>query len=613
LLAGAAQILESENKITLVSVFVCGGQVGLVGKLGEILSVDRFQFVHLDSAATASAKHREAPYAPRIIIVDASSDKQRGLAECIELAGDLYLQDVPVIVMVDEDDFDAVEQALEAGATDFIMKPLSGRGIAQRLEVLVRHTEFRNQLRQTALAATGQAADGLDVLTGLPAAGLFARRAEFGLKKAFLQKRVAALLLVNLDHFRRVKTILGIDASNDILQQTAKTIETAVFEFWDQTSRPFAGRDDIVVGRYGMDEFLVFVPDTGRAQDIDDLATFILARVSKPEDTPGVPSDIKAYLTARISITLAPKDGRDIDVLIRNVESMAHHEDRQGRGSFRFYTKSMKTTAIRRFALEAELSQAMHRGDLKIHYQPEVDIRTGKISGAEALVRWQHPELGLLVPEAFIAVAEDVGLISEIGDWVLQQACLQCAEWHRAGYDFMRVAINISPYQFSRLNMPDLVRRALLDAQLPPQSLILEVTESLVIEDVEKTLTTMLDLKNMGVKLALDDFGTGYSSLSYLHSLSIDYLKIDRAFVKELPFHAGGVAVTEAIIRMAKALGLGITAEGVENQEQLNCLRELGCDYYQGYYFSQPVPASQMATLLHAGGIESRVTGKSLK
>lgn len=593
---------------------VCCNSDQLVDWLTKNLAPDKFTLSGVTVQALADRyakrvvegeKADDGGLFPDLFIVDLSVDKDYGLAICQLLTDKTLTQAAPVIALAAENDFETAEQAILAGARDFAMLPLDGRSLSQKLEFMARlHNRIKaggvgHLPEASGMRIFGWPEESLDVghdpVTGLPEMDLFRKLASRKLRRLpGGQKQGAALFLINLDHFKRVRSILGRDASNALLKRVTRRMEAAAFLFLHRLPGRKRHEEGVIVGRIGLDEFVMLAPEISEAEQIESLARLILESISRYDEN----INQKVYLTARIGISLAPQDGWDIDRMLKNAESAMHFEGKQGRDSFRLYKSGMTASATRRFELEAELSQALVQGALQVHYQPQIDLVADRISGAEALVRWKHPQLGLMPPEIFIAVAEDVGLIAEIGDWVLKEACTQCRKWHDMGFRSLQISINISPYQFSRVNMSELVRRALQDARLEPESLTLEVTESLVISNVENTLNTMLELKRMGVKLALDDFGTGYSSLSYLHSLSVDYLKIDRAFVKELPYHAGGLAVTEAIIRMAKALGLGITAEGVESEEQLKRLRVLGCDYYQGYLFSEPLPTEAFTKLL---------------
>lgn len=405
---------------------------------------------------------------------------------------------------------------------------------------------------------------------------------------------VTALLLLNLDHFKRVRALMGADTAQLLLREIASRIQV-MLDAHDRARSQRAARPAKLL-HLGGDEFAVLLPDLDDEQVAARLGHDLLRAISRPYD--GIAPQV--YLTGRIGIALYPHDGRDFETLARHAGSVIHNEARAGRNSVRFYAAGMAAVAAERFELEAELSRAIREGELEVHYQPQFSLRTGDIVGAEALVRWHRPGIGVVPAEVFIAVAEDLGLIADLGVWVLTTAAAECRKWHDAGHRHLRISINTSAYQFRRVDMCEVVRNALHETGLDPSGLMLEVTESLVMSDVDRMVATLIELQRMGVRIALDDFGTGYSSMSYLKNFAIDCLKLDRSFVQGLPDDPGDRAVTEAIIRMAKALHLEVTAEGVETDAQRACLTALGCDYYQGFLASRPVRAADFMDLLAA-------------
>lgn len=400
---------------------------------------------------------------------------------------------------------------------------------------------------------------------------------------ASAETRTAAFFLVNLDHFQRVRAMLGYTASETLLREVAARLKLAM-----------AGHPKARLLHVGGDEFALLVPGLGEPEAASRFADSILNAISHPYD--GIVSH--AFVTARVGVVLYPKDGADIEALVQHALSVVHHEARRGRNTVQFYAHGMTTLAAERFKLEAELHQAIRNDELEVYYQPQVSFATGAIIGAEALVRWRRPDVGTVPADVFVALAEDLGLIADLGKWVLTRAAAECRAWQQAGHVPIRVSINASSYQFRRVDMVAVVARALEESALDPDYLMLEVTESLVMSDIEQTLNSLTRLRDMGIHIALDDFGTGYSSLSYLKTLALDCLKIDRSFVNGLPEDRGDYAVTEAIIRMAKALHLSVMAEGVETEAQRDCLARLGCDSYQGYLTSQPLPAADFVKLL---------------
>jgi len=402
----------------------------------------------------------------------------------------------------------------------------------------------------------------------------------------------AGFFLLNLDHFKRVRAFLGDATAVKILREVAARLAYTVRDHVAEGGNT-EGADKVLLSHLTGDEFAIAVNGLCDRVAAASLARALLLAISQPYD--GVAPQV--YLTARIGIALAPDDGAGPDELFRNVASIVHNEQRSGRNSYRFYAAGMATSAEKRFELEGALSQATVGEEIEIYYQPQADLKDGRIHGAEALVRWRH-EGTMLPADIFIATAEDIGLITEIGNRVLLGACHEARRLQDLGFRDMVVSINISPYQFRRLGIVEVVQNALATSGLDPASLVLEVTESLMLSDVERTVGIFGTLRDMGIHLALDDFGTGYSSLSYLKSLTIDRLKLDRSFVKGLPDSPGDCAVTEGIVRMARALDLEVTAEGVETEAQRDFLKGLGCNHYQGFLLSKPLPPREFERFL---------------
>ena len=306
----------------------------------------------------------------------------------------------------------------------------------------------------------------------------------------------------------------------------------------------------------------------------------------------------EVFVSASLGLALYPLDGEDAESLVKNAGAAMHFAKDQGRDNYQFYSRAMNSTALEKLAMEAQLRRALERDELVLYFQPKIRATTGEIVGLEALIRWQHPELGLVPPSQFIPLAEETGLIVPIGEWVLHSACRQNRLWQQAGHPPVHVAVNIASPHFRQGALSDSVAAALQDSGLDPAWLELEVTESMLMHSVDTTLATLFKLKDRGVRLAIDDFGTGYSSLSYLKRFPLDTLKIDRSFVKDLPRDAEDAAIAKAIIAMAHSLKLEVVAEGVESAEQLAFLQQHGCDVVQGFLFSRPVPAAAFGSLL---------------
>jgi diguanylate cyclase (GGDEF)-like protein len=420
-----------------------------------------------------------------------------------------------------------------------------------------------------------------DVLTGLPTRVAIVASAEHSIAEAQQAKVPLAVTVLNVSRFKSINDSLGHEVGDELLRRLSQRLR-AVLANGDILGR-LAGDEFIVLGRVG----------TGTIPAEVTVET-IFAALREPFSIEG--HDIEVAVCAGIS--MFPADGTTFDVLLRRAETAMRAARSIARGSFRFYTEAMSKSEDERLALEADLRHAIRDGQLELHYQPKVDIASARIRSAEALLRWKHPKRGFVPPNVFIPIAEETGLILSIGEWVLRQACAQMRAWLDSGMPPLRVSVNLSAKQFRHGDLTAVVCSALEDAQLQPGYLELELTESSIMHDAESSAATLQLLSTMGVHISIDDFGTGYSSLSYLWRLPLDKLKIDRSFVRELISNPDDVAIVKAIISLAHSLRLGVVAEGVETQEQLESLRELGCDQYQGFYCSPAVPADAFIELI---------------
>jgi diguanylate cyclase (GGDEF)-like protein len=413
-----------------------------------------------------------------------------------------------------------------------------------------------------------------DVLTGLPNKGLARDRLVQAVADAKRHQRHVALALLDLDHFKTVNDSLG-HAIGDRLLQSVAQILGATLRQSDTVSRP------------GGDEFLMILKDL---PDVDAVAP-VINKVIEQLGKPLVVDGRELSISASIGIAMAPSDGEDFDTLLQRADTAMYRAKAEGRNTFRFFDDRMNAESVEKLTIRNGLRKALEEGQLILYYQPQIDLNTGRVFGAEALIRWQHPEWGLVPPGRFIPIAEESGLIVQIGDWVIEEACRQARRWLDMGFPPLTVAVNLSALQFRRGVVEQVVAGALAQAQLPAHQLELELTESVLISDVESVEARLRALKALGVKLAIDDFGTGYSSLSYLKRFSVDKLKIDQSFVRDLERHPHEVAIVRAIIQMANGLGLSTIAEGVETLQVTQSLRALGCQEAQGYWFAKPMPA----------------------
>ena len=422
-----------------------------------------------------------------------------------------------------------------------------------------------------------------DALTGLPNRTLLYERLSQAMLFARRHTTTLAVLYLDLDRFKGVNDTLGHGVGDELLKVVATRLSRSV-------------RPTDTVARPGGDEFIIVLSDLARESDVKDVAE----KISRTFLTPFVVERDEFFMSTSIGVALFPEDGDDAETLIKNADAAMYQAKERGRNTTQFYTADIQDATRRKLSLEGDLRKALEREEFILHYQPIVSVTTGAITGFESLVRWQHPQRGLIAPNDFIPIAEDVGLIVPLGDWVLRTAAAQQKEWERSGCDVGRVTVNISARQFQQRDLPAIVGRIVDELDVRPGTLELELTESIVMRDVKDGISAVAQLREMGVAVAMDDFGTGYSSLSYLKSFPIASLKIDGSFIRDLTLDPFDEAISQAIITLARSLQVRVIAEGVETQAQLFKLRRMGCDEAQGFYFSKPVPAKETLPLMDA-------------
>jgi diguanylate cyclase (GGDEF)-like protein len=420
-----------------------------------------------------------------------------------------------------------------------------------------------------------------DGLTNLPNRVMFNQLLHFAIETARRHDRRFAVLFIDLDRFKVINDSLGHDAGDALLIEIGKRLR-------------FSLRPNDVVARLGGDEFVVILDDTGDRQDVEAVSRNLLSVLSQPLQLCGH----ECHTTASIGIAMYPSDGADVQTLTKNADMAMYLAKEDGKNAFRFFIGEIKTQSIERLMLETALRHALDRNQFALHYQPKVDMASGQITGVEALLRWTHPELGMLPPMQFIPLAEETGLIVPIGRWVLKEACAQNMAWQRSGLRSVSMAVNLSPRQFADENLLQDIDDALAASGMAATLLQLEVTESMVMQNVPRAVKVLDAIQSRGIRLAIDDFGTGYSSMSLMKQFPIDTIKIDRSFVRDLPKDSEDQAIAQAIISMGKALGMTVVAEGVETTEQESFLRDHACDEMQGFLFSKPVPPEDMPGLL---------------
>jgi diguanylate cyclase (GGDEF)-like protein/PAS domain S-box-containing protein len=424
-----------------------------------------------------------------------------------------------------------------------------------------------------------------DALTGLANRRLFQEHLTLALALAQRKTGLLAVLFLDLDHFKVINDSLGHTIGDALLRVVAMRLKTHV-------------REGDVIARVGGDEFTVVLQDLKKKEDIPAIAQKVLRAIAEPIDVDGH----RLYVTASIGIAVYPDDGLDAETLLKNADNAMYRSKSEGRNTYQMSTEEMSRTMNERLTLEGALHQAIERSEFEVYYQPQIDITNMKVVGMEALLRWRHPERGILSPGSFLSVAEERGFIVLIGDWVLRQACAQAKMFRQAGLPEFRVAVNLSPRQFREQTLVESIESALKETGLDPHCLELEITESVAMENVDLTVNQLNRLRKIGISIAIDDFGMGHSSLSYLKKFPIDALKIDRGFVEDLPERVEDAAIVRSVIELAQGLNLRVVAEGVETKQQLDFLRQQNCREVQGFYFGFPVPPHEFQKMISADG-----------
>jgi diguanylate cyclase (GGDEF)-like protein len=420
-----------------------------------------------------------------------------------------------------------------------------------------------------------------DALTGLPNRVLLNDRLEQTIALAERSRQQFAVLMVDLDRLKSINDSLGHEAGDQLLKEVAVRLKSTL-------------RKGDTLARIGGDEFIIILTGISGPHDVESAISHLLREVSQPFEL----AAIEIQTSPSVGVSLYPHDGTDPQTLTKHADAAMYHAKKTGRGTFRFFSPEMNAFTRERLELECALRSAVSRQEFVLHYQPKVDFNTGQIVSVEALIRWSHPGRGMVPPAEFIPLAEETGLILPIGAWVLNEACRQLRAWHEQGHGHLRIAVNLSARQFQEQNLLEVVRTALEHARLDPRFLELELTETAVMQDAVHSAAVLRSLSDLGVRISVDDFGTGYSSLSYLQRFPLNKVKIDRSFVREIAHSPGDSEIVRAIVSLAHSLRLAVIAEGVETIEQLTFLDKIGCDQYQGYFCSPPVPAAALAELV---------------
>jgi diguanylate cyclase len=514
---------------------------------------------------------------PELVLLDVEMPDGNGYQACSGIRALPNGRDVPIVMVTGFDDAASINLAYDAGATDFVVKPINWPLLAHRIRYVLRGARAQAHIHRLAY---------FDALTGLPNREWIGEYLGRSLDAAAQRERGVALLFVDLDQFKRINDTLGHETGDALLRQVAARLGSAL---------AYAGAD-AQLARVGGDEFIVVL--TGRAGVTE--AEQAAQRLQAALTAPFVQGGYEFVVTPSIGIALYPEHGTDVQTLRKNADLAMYEAKAGGRNQFRLYTSAIDARAMQRLSLEMELRRAFDERRLEVYYQPQYEATSLKLAGAEALLRWFHPQRGQISTADFIAVAEETGLIGDIGRWTFEQVCRDLTAWRAAGLIVPAISVNVSGRDFMRQDVLLRLSRVLEEARLPASLFELELTEGVLMQDVESGQRSLAALKEFGFALAVDDFGTGYCSLNYLKRFPLDTLKVDRAFVNDITADVDDAAIVRAIVGLGHNLNLKIVAEGVETLEQLQFLRATGCDLIQGFLMSRAVQAGAFAQLLRA-------------
>lgn len=550
--------------------------VRLVRELFLEVEACEFELAHVDSLDAALTMLDRNAF--DVMLLDLSLPDSQGLHGVNHILH--VAPHLPIVVLSGINDAELAIQAVQAGAQDYLVK---GQGDGNLLSRALHYAieRKRTQERLTYLAQ-------YDQLTDLPNRSLFNERLAVGLKQAQRHHRNLTLMFLDLDHFKDINDTLGHSAGDRLLQDVAKRLQHCV-------------RAEDTIARLGGDEFTIIMNEVHQRQDSATVAEKILDALSHPF----MLENEEVFVTTSIGIASFPQSGSDPETLIRHADTALYRAKSEGRSNYQFFEVAMNQAVSERMSMINALRHATKRDEFFLYYQPLINARSGEVFGMEALLRWQHPERGLIPSDEFVPLLEETGLILSVGEWVIREACRQNRLWQEAGLESLTVSVNLSVRQFHKRDLLDVVTSAIADTGIRPQQLQLEITESVLLERSHAVNKTMTRLRDIGVKLAIDDFGTGYSSLSYLKQYPFDTLKFDRSFIQGITSTDNGAAIVAAVINLGHSLGMTVVAEGVESQRQLTILHDRDCDQFQGYLFSQPMSAENCTRWLLQNTMQS--------
>ncbi len=537
--------------------------------LRHILVTENYDVTEVSSGVEAIELCREYHY--DLAIFDLVMPGLDGIAACREITYQVA-NPPPVLIITSLDDDASVVSAFDAGAIDYVTKPINWSVFKQRVKRIVEGEQNRQRVKKLEFH---------DVLTGLPNRALLLDRLESAINRAHRNDSLVALMMVDIDNLKLINETLGHHNGDKLIQSVANRLNKSI-------------RETDTLSRSGGDEFNLVIENLHNLEDIGLLA----AKYSSTIEHELTIQDQQIHIKASIGISVYPQDGTDIGSLLSHADAALYRAKEMGGNVYEFYLPELSKKAKRRLTLENNLRRAIEERQLLVYYQPKIDLNNNVASGMEALVRWNHPEHGIIPPDEFIPIAEETGLIIQLGQIVIEDACQQFKQWQDANYPVTNISINVSARQFKEQDLVGLLSDMLSRYQLNPQHIELELTESTLLKHENHAESKLNQLSKMGVIISIDDFGTGYASLSYLKRLPIDVLKIDRSFTDGILKDADDIAIVNAIEGLARGLGLKLVAEGIETEEQLKKIKSMGIDFGQGYLWSPPRPADEYGTLL---------------
>ncbi len=564
------QLLVMENELSRVGrVLIADDDPSILLLLRHILTEDNYDVTEARSGLEAIELCREFSY--DLAILDFVMPNVDGITACKEITFQVS-EPPPVLIITSLDDDASVNHAFDAGAVDYITKPINWSVFKQRVKRIVSGEQYRQKVRLL---------EYHDTLTGLPNRSLLLDRLESAISRANRNKDMIALLMVDIDNLKLINKTLGHHNGDKIIQSVASRLNKII-------------RDTDTLSRSGGDEFNVVIENIHKLEDIGAIAAKFFDAIEHKLTI----QDQEIHIKASIGISVYPQDGTTIGSLLSHADAALYRAKDKGGNAYEFYLPELSKKANRRLSLENNLRKALENDHLVVYYQPKINLSTGIASGMEALVRWNHPEQGIIPPDEFISVAEETGLIIQLGQQVIEKSCAQFKQWLDAGIPVTNISINVSARQFREQDLVSILEDTLNKYQLNAENIELELTESTLLKNEDKAEKTLGQLHDMGITISIDDFGTGYASLSYLKHLPIDILKIDRSFTDGIMHDPDDIAIVNAIYGLARGLGLKLVAEGIETAEQLKKLTDMGVDYGQGYFWSPPLPADKYIELL---------------